>query len=138
MNNKLGNIENNNMTVHIPMKFKRKNCRKEIVVKTDINGHPAPKSRYIQDAMVIAISRAHRWKELLESGQYSTITELASDIGVDGSYVGRILRLTLLAPDIVESILEGNEPDGLSLEKLVKGFPMEWEQQKASLALFII
>jgi hypothetical protein len=53
---------------------------------------------------------------------------LAGELGVDNSYVARLLRLSLLAPDIVEAILDGREPSGLSLEKLYRA-PMEWERQ---------
>jgi hypothetical protein len=49
---------------------------------------------------------------------------------VDGSYVTRILKLATLAPDIVEAIINGEEPDGLSLAKLIRSFPEEWSQQR--------
>lgn len=71
-------------------------------------------------ALVLAVVRGHRWKELLESGRYPSISALAERLGVNASYVGRHLNLTLLAPDIVEAILGGTEPDGLSLEKLYR------------------
>ena len=78
------------------------------------------------------VARAHRWRELLEAGQYPTIRALAADLGVDNSYVARILRLTLLAPDLIEAILAGTEPDGLSLEKLYR-LPTVWEERRGAL-----
>ena len=81
---------------------------------------------------MLAIVRGHRWKELLESGRYPSIDALAARMGVDSSYVGRHLNLALLAPDIVEAILMGQEPDGLSLEKLYR-LPMGWEEQRRAL-----
>jgi hypothetical protein len=78
---------------------------------------------------VLAVVRGHRWKELLESGRYTSIDALAARMGVNSSYVGRHLNLTLLAPDIVETILMGQEPDGLSLEKLHR-LPVAWEEQR--------
>jgi hypothetical protein len=51
---------------------------------------------------------------------------------VDGSYVTRILKLTTLAPDIVEAIINGEEPNGLSLARLTLSFPAEWSEQRTS------
>jgi hypothetical protein len=79
--------------------------------------------------LAVMIARAHRWRDLLEGGQYPTIRALAADLGVDNSYVARILRLTLLAPDLIEAILAGTEPDGLSLERLYRA-PVGWEEQR--------
>ena len=71
----------------------------------------------------------HR-QELIDSGRYSSVTKLAEALDVDRFYVGRIMRLTLLAPDIVEAIVRGEEPSGLSLERLLKGMPVVWEEQR--------
>jgi len=76
--------------------------------------------------LALPIARAHRWRELLEQGRYRSICALARELGVDNSYVACLLRLTLLAPDIIEVILDGTEPGGLSLEKLFR-VPMAWE-----------
>ncbi len=80
------------------------------------------------------MARTFHWQDLVDSGKYSSITELADAIGVDRSYVGRIMRLALLAPDIVEAIVDGREPSGLSLERLVKRRPVVWEEQREKLA----
>ena len=83
--------------------------------------------------------RCHRWHnswtwaEILESGQVKSISELARSLEVDGSYVTRILKLTTLAPDIVETIINGEEPDGLSLAKLTRAFPEDWREQRSLL-----
>ena len=66
-------------------------------------------------------------------GRYGSVRELALDVGVDNSYLARLLRLTLLAPDIIEAIIDGTEPDGLSLERLY-GAPMVWEEQRQLLS----
>jgi hypothetical protein len=81
---------------------------------------------------MVAVARAHRWKELLESARYGSWVEIAAAQGVDPSYVARILRLTLLGPDIVESIVDGTEPDGLSLGKLFRA-PLNWDEQRRAL-----
>ena len=82
----------------------------------------APVTRHIDNAMVKAIARAFRWREMLESGEYATIREIATAEKINESYVGRVLRLTLLAPDIVEAILDGRQPVGLQLRLAESGF----------------
>lgn len=87
----------------------------------------------VNEPLVRAIANAHRWQRQLESGDYASLEDLAREVGVDRSYLGRMLRLTSLAPDIVEAILRGDEPDGLSLERLRKGIPLVWGEQREQL-----
>ena len=70
------------------------------------------------------------WQTQLESGEYASLEDLAKDVGCDRTYVGRMLRLTSLAPDVIEAILRVNEPDSLSLEKLRKHLPVRWDEQR--------
>jgi len=76
------------------------------------------------------IAKGHLWQAQLESGEYASVEDLAHAVGCDRTYVGRMLRLTSLAPDIIEAILRGDEPDGLSLEKLRKNLPVRWDEQR--------
>ncbi len=85
-------------------------------------------------ALLLAVVRAHRWQELLERGRYPSIDALAARMGVNSSYVSRHLNLTLLAPDIVEAILDGTEPDGLTLEKLHR-LPAGRDEQRRVLGM---
>jgi hypothetical protein len=82
--------------------------------------------------MIKAVARAFRWREVIESGAYATITELAQAERIDHSYVGRILRLTLLAPDIVEAILSGGQSETTRLAALSQAFPIDWQKQRAA------
>ena len=116
---------------HVPLCIKRRRGRKEIIVPSGMDGATPDEAR-TNRGLALTIARAHRWRELLESGRYATIRELAADLGVDNSYVARLLRLTLLAPDLIEAILDGTEPDGLSLDKLYHA-PLMWEEQKRAL-----
>ncbi len=75
------------------------------------------------------MARAYKWQDMLDTGEATSIAELAQKHDVDRSYVGRMLRLTSLAPDIVEAILHGEEPSGLSLGALRRGVPLAWEEQ---------
>ena len=123
-----------NLVIRIPMELKRRRGRKEIIVPEGLPGMRQSKS-CTQEPLITALARAFHWQELIDSGRYASVTELAEALGVDRSYVGRIVRLTLLAPDIVEAIVEGREPSGLSLERLVKGRPMLWSEQRERFAM---
>ena len=120
------------ITVRIPMQFKRRGGRKEIIVpETD-----APEVKIVappQEPLVVALAQAHRWQELLESGKYRTARDLAKRLRVSREYVTRTLRLNYLAPDIVQAILAGREPSGLSLTQLTQPVPMLWEEQRRRL-----
>lgn len=80
--------------------------------------------------VVIAVARVHLWEELLESGKFNSIKDLAENIGLDSACVARIMRLTLLSPEIVRAIVEGHEPSGLSYRTLAKQFSMLWHEQE--------
>ena len=83
--------------------------------------------------LVKALARAFRWRRMLETGRYGTIDELAAAERINSSYVSRLLRLTLLAPGIVEAILDGRQPEGVTLPGLMEPFPVEWERQRWSM-----
>lgn len=119
------------VTVRVPISIKRRGGRKLVLAPDRTNVTAAPVCRHIDNAMVKAIARAFRWRDLLESGQYQTIREIAVAEKINESYVGRVLRLTLLAPDIVEAILGGRQPAGLQLDGLLRRFSVEWEAQKS-------
>ena len=117
------------ITVFVPMAWRRRGGRKVIVAPPGCDDWaPPPK---IDRALVKALARAHRWQRPLESGQYSTLAELADAERISRSYVCRVLRLTLLAPDIVERILDGRPTAGLA--QFLKPFPVEWERQREDL-----
>jgi len=80
--------------------------------------------------MVEALARAFRWRKLLDTGVHVMLDDLAMAKGVNATYVSRILRLTLLAPEIVKAILDGRQPRELQLKDLLRGFPLAWEQQR--------
>jgi hypothetical protein len=85
--------------------------------------------------MVKAVARAFRWRDMLENGEYATIREIANAEKINESYVGRVLRLTLLAPDIVEGVLAGRQPAGLQLDGLMGPFPVGWPAQSKDFGL---
>ncbi|MBT6093297.1 MAG: hypothetical protein HOH04_00335 [Rhodospirillaceae bacterium] len=119
------------MTVSIPMSFTVRGGRK-LVVSPDGSDWKKPRHR-IDNTMVKALARAFRWQRLLESGQYATIEEIAKAEKINTSYISRILRLTLLSPEIVEKILDGRQPTDMTLKSLQKSFPVDWEEQREML-----
>ena len=116
------------LSVRVPFAVRKRGGRK-LVITPDGEIH-RPRAR-VDSALVKAIARAHRWQRLLESGECASITELAAAEKIDRSYLCRVLRLTLLAPEIVEAIMDGRQPEGMTLPGLMKGFPVEWERQRA-------
>jgi len=122
--------ENGNLQVHIPMLIRRIQGRKQVIAPQALDGEIPEAAEPFQAAVVQALARAFSWAEILESGQVKSISELARNLDVDGSYVTRILKLTTLAPDIVEAIINGEEPDGLALAKLIRSFPEKWSEQR--------
>jgi hypothetical protein len=116
------------ITVHIPIALRHQGGRKRVVTPADATPWiPAP-SR-VDNTLVKALVRAFRWRNLLESGNYATVRDLAKAEAINESYLGRVLRLTLLAPKIVEAILNGTQLPTLELEDVMQRFPVEWDKQ---------
>jgi site-specific DNA recombinase len=116
--------------LRVPTTFKYKNGRKTIITPQTLEGENPESPDLVQEPMVQAISNAHQWREKLESGEFPSVAELARSLNFSRSYVVRILSLTSLAPNIVNAIMNGEEPNGLSLQDLVSGFPDDWEEQR--------
>jgi hypothetical protein len=120
------------ITVRIPITLRHQGGRKQVV--TPAGATPwIPIQPRVDNTMVKAIVRAYRWRDMLESGNCATVRDLAKAEAINESYLGRVLRLTLLSPKIVEAILEGKQPATLELDDLMKQFPVEWDQQLGSL-----
>ena len=116
------------MTVRVPMSLRQRGGRKYVV--TPAGATPwVPTPPRIDNTLVKAIVRAHRWRDMLESADYATVRELAKAEAINESYLGRVLRLTLLSPKVIEAILEGMQPATLELDDLLKQFPVEWGKQ---------
>ena len=120
------------ITVRVALTIRRRGGRKVVVTPDGTSAYGAAPARSRADpALVKALARAHRWKRLLESGRFGSLAELAAAERIDRSYLGKTLRLTLLAPDIVEAVLDGREPPNLTLPALMGMFPPLWADQRA-------
>ncbi len=113
------------INVHVPFRIVKRGGRKEMHLPED-----TAQLRRTDNTLVKALARAFRWKRMLESGDFATIAELAEHEEIAPSYMTRILRLTLLSPDVVEDNLEGRQPATLQLDTLLKPLPIEWMAQR--------
>lgn len=113
------------ITVHVPFRVVKRGGRKEMILPEG-----AAQARRADSTQVKALARAFRWKRMLETGQFATISDLATREGIAPSYMTRVLRLTLLAPDIVEAILDGRQGPEVTLARMLEPFPLEWSEQR--------
>jgi hypothetical protein len=120
------------LTVRIPLTFRKRGGRKLVIAPYGADSWAPPRQR-VDDTMVKALARAFRWQKLLETGTHATVAEIAAAEKINASYVGRVLRLTLLSPEIVEAILDGRQPANLQLEDLLRPFPVGWREQRAEI-----
>ena len=115
-------LDNGNVLVTVPVSFRFRSGRKRLIFpQNDTLGI---------DPLVKNLARAFRWQSLIDSGAYRNMGDLAAAIGKDPAFVARMLRLTLLAPEIVHAILAGTLQKSIPMEKLCKEMPVHWEDQK--------
>ena len=117
------------VTIHVPFRIIKRGGRKEMQLPEGAAHQRKPDS-----TLVKALARAFRWKRMLESGDFATIAELAAREGIAPSYMTRVLRLTLLAPYLVEAILDGTQGPEVTLARVLEPLPMEWAAQREGLA----
>lgn len=117
------------ITLHVPFRIVTRGGRKEMHMPKG-----SAKPRRTDCSLVKALARAFRWKRMLESGEFATIAELAERERIAPSYMTRVLRLTLLAPDIVDAILDGRQGPEVTLARVLEPFSVRWERQRAQLS----
>ena len=116
------------LTVRVPLAIRKQRGGRKLVLTP---GGVVPRGGSAADTTLVkALARAFRWRRMMETGRFATINELAAAEKINSSYVSRLLRLTLLAPDIVEAVLDGRQPEGMTLPGLMEPFPVEWERQR--------
>jgi hypothetical protein len=117
------------VTLHVAFHAVKRGGRKEMQLPEG-----AAQPRRTDNSLVKALARAFRWKRMLETGEFTTIAELAEREGITPSYMTRVLRLTLIAPDIVEAILDGKQGPDVTLARVLEPVTGEWEWQHEALA----
>ncbi|WP_198370646.1 hypothetical protein [Roseomonas rosulenta] len=119
------------ITVRVPLKIRRRPGRKTVVMPVPSADTAIPTRA--DPALVKALARAFRYQKLLDEGRYVSISEMAAAEKIERGYSGTLLRLTLLAPDLVEAILDGRQPEGLGSRQFFEAFPAEWSEQRDAL-----
>ncbi len=118
------------LTLRVPARLKLCSGEMRLVI-------PPGQARELQPrpnaTLIKALTRAYKWKERLFTGGAPSTSAIAKEEGVTERYVSRIIRLAFLAPDIVEAILDGYQPADLELERLMKGIPVSWNEQRRTL-----
>ena len=123
------------VTVSVPLTIRRRGGRKQIIGPdgavarqgecgagvVPVHGDPA---------LIKALARGFRWRRMLEEGRHASISEMAKAEGIERGYLGSLLRLTLLAPDMVEAILDGRQPEGVTLPGLLEEVPVGWGNKR--------
>jgi len=117
------------ITVRIPLRLQQRGGRKVVVTPPGTDAWMPPPAR-IDDVLIKALARAHRWKRMIESGAASSVTEIAKREGITHSFICRLLKLNLLAPDIVEAILDGRFPRTVQLKDIASSLPVRWDDQR--------
>ena len=118
--------------IRIPMQFSRRSSRKMIVgpdgkTLSEMIDAEADNTDY---TFISALGKAFSWQRMLDEGKYQTPKELAEKEKVEVTHMYRVMRLTLLAPDIIEAVLNGKQPRTLTLQNVVRGFPISWQEQR--------
>jgi hypothetical protein len=121
------------ITVRVSMTFTKRGGRKLVISPDGVSAVASTRPR-VDNTMVKALARAFRWRKLLEAGAFVTVEEIAEAEKINASYIGRVLRLTLLAPDLVEAILDGRQPTAMTLAVLMRPFAVGWSEQRVLLS----
>ena len=122
-------MNDQNVTVTVPFAIRKRGGWKLVITPDGVTAAPMKRAR-VDSALLKALARGFRWRKLLETGDYATIEEIAGAENINPSYVSRVLRMTLLAPEIVETILAGKQPEGLTMARAMQPFPWEWRRQR--------
>lgn len=122
------------ITVRVPLKIRRRPGRKTVVTPIVEGGADAAIPTRADPALLKALARAFRYQKLLDEGRYASISDMAAAERIERGYLGTLLRLTLLAPALVEGLLDGTASSGPTLPRLLEPFPEIWERQRELLA----
>jgi len=119
------------IVISVPISLRRQGGQRKVVTPSNAPAWSPPPAR-VDNTIVKALVRAHRWRGMLESTLFASVRDLARAEKINESYLCRVLRLTLLSPALTEAILNGRQPEGLDLARLLRSIPIEWDRQEAA------
>ncbi len=114
------------VTLHVPFRIVKRGGRKEMLLPEG-----AAQPHRTDNTLVKALARAFRWKRMLETGEFSSISELAEREGIAFTYMARLMRLSLLSPEIIDAIMTGRQSGRVTLASLIATLPLDWKEQRA-------
>jgi hypothetical protein len=117
------------VTVRVPLTIRRRPGRRTMV-SLGFGAEGGRIATKADPALVKALARAFCYQKLLDEGRYASISDKAAAEKIERGYLGTLLRLTLLAPEMVEAILNGRQPEGVTLPALLEGVPVGWGEQR--------
>lgn len=112
------------ITIQVPFRVVKRGGQKEMRLP---DGAAQPSRT--DNTLVKALARAFRWKRMLETGEFASISELAEKEGIAFTYMARVMRLSLLSPEIVDAVMNGHQPASITLANLMDPFPADWKEQ---------
>ena len=124
----------NILSIWMPVCFKRRSSRKMIIAPSGVGAllnNIDLKAQKPDQSFVAALVKAFQWQDLVDQGVYASPKELAEKENIEVTHVYRVMRLNMLAPDIIEAVLDGTQPRTLTLQNIVRGFPVSWKEQRA-------
>ena len=117
-----------NLIVRVPVKFSHVSGRKKI--------ETSHSTEFQTNSPILrAIARGMAWLRMLDEGKVSSIHDLADTLKLERKYVRYTLRLAFLSPRVIRAIMQGQEPDGLSLASLRRLTTANWSEQERVLGL---
>jgi len=125
-------IDTQIVTVHVPFTIRKRGGRKEMILPDAA----LVQHRHVDNTLIKGLARAFRWKKQLDTGKFATLGDLAASEKISPSYLTRILRLTLLAPEFIDAILDGQLGPETTLATLMEPFPIDWAEQGLDNRLF--
>lgn len=125
------------LSTFIPLKIRKRGSSKVVVRPDGQLDAPGKAVAQIDKPLLVALTRAFYWQQLLDDGVVGSGSEIAQREGLHHSTVNELLRLALLDPAIIQSILAGQQPRCMSLLWFQRNpLPSDWVAQREVVAAF--